>query len=243
MSFIEYTYTFNFYCGPKKHFNIKLNLEEMSLAEPPSADKKYPDWTLMGSFQCPNCPFDKKTIRYCPVACSISGLVSEFRNYVSYERVDVDVETPLRKISKETSLQEGLSSLIGIYMVSSGCPHFERLKPMLRFHTPFSSDYETAYRALSMYLLGEYFMKKNGVKKDISLSGLSNMYHEIRVVNKNIINRFNTLKQKDATINALINLDCFATNVALSIDNTMFDDLEILYKSYYKNPKIKKSED
>ena len=55
-------------------------------------------------------------------------------------------------------------SLIGIYMVTSGCPIMDKLRPMARFHLPFASTEETIYRAISTYLLGQYFLEQKGKK-------------------------------------------------------------------------------
>jgi len=48
-------------------------------------------------------------------------------------------------------------------------PIFEKLKPMVRFHLPFASIEETKYRAISMYLLAQYFLYQQGSQPDWDL--------------------------------------------------------------------------
>lgn len=62
--------------------------------------------------------------------------------------------TEERTYSKDTLLQQGLASLLGIVMTTSGCPVLEPLKPMVRFHLPFATLTETVYRMVSMCLVG-----------------------------------------------------------------------------------------
>jgi hypothetical protein len=76
---------------------------------------------------------------FCPVVLNLAGIVEVFRDYFSYESVKVTVTMRERVSWKTTSLQEGLTSLLGLIIVTSGCPVMEHLKPMARFHLPFST--------------------------------------------------------------------------------------------------------
>jgi hypothetical protein len=119
-------------------------------------------------------------------------------------------------------------------MVTSGCPIFEKLKPMVRFHLPFASIEETKYRAISMYLLAQYFLYQQGSQPDWDLKKLAEAYENIRVVNESFCKRLRTIEGKDANLNAVVVLDIFADSVNFSIDSRMVDDLDYLFKGYLK---------
>jgi hypothetical protein len=114
-------------------------------------------------------------------------------------------------------------------MVTSGCPILEKLKPMLRFHLPFASTDETMYRAISMYLMAQYFAYRHGNQPDWDLKKLSESYDNVRIVNENFCKRLSTIEGKDANLNAVVLLDVFSTNVRFSIDSQMLDDLDYLF--------------
>tara|TARA_B100000686_G_scaffold86198_1_gene93073 strand:- start:90 stop:251 length:162 start_codon:yes stop_codon:yes gene_type:complete len=40
---------------------------------------------------------------------------------------------------EHTTMTEAVSSLLGIYMVTSGCPVMDKLRPMVRFHLPLAT--------------------------------------------------------------------------------------------------------
>src|SRR5262249_45179319 len=64
------------------------------------------------------------------------------------------------------------SSLIGIFMVTSGCPVMNKLRPMVDTHLPFMTSAESTYRVISMYLLAQFFRQRQGRKPDWALEGL-----------------------------------------------------------------------
>jgi hypothetical protein len=107
-------------------------------------------------------------------------------------------------------------------MASSGCPHMEFLKPLARFHLPFSSVEETFFRVSSMHLLKEYLKKeKYRLSEDISLDGLLACYREVEVVNQGILQRINSLSEVDANKNALIILNSFAQIIGIRLSNNL----------------------
>jgi hypothetical protein len=117
---IKYRYIFNFDNGTSKEFNLKLDSETLNLV----FDKKedYPEWMELSKFKCPNCRLDEEKTRYCPVVTNLVDVISAFKDSLSYEKAIITVETEERKYIKDTDLQKGLNSLVGIYMVTSGCP-------------------------------------------------------------------------------------------------------------------------
>lgn len=228
---LTYRYNFKFSDGLEREFNVILDKETLDLLEP--SPKSYPKWAELKNYKCPNCPLDDEKNQFCPVAVNIADLIEFFKDSFSHEEVYVVVETDLRGYMKHMSLQKAVSSLLGIYMVTCGCPILGKLKPMVRFHLPFATPEETSYRAISMYLLAQYFKYKNGEKPDWNLNKLVKVYDEIQIVNKSFWNRLSHIKIKDASINALIILDIFAKYIVFEIDEDKLSEIERLCGTYF----------
>jgi hypothetical protein len=158
---------------------------------------------------------------YCPIALNFADIAEQFKDMVSHQEVTVTVTTEERLYSKDTTVQQGLSPLVGIVMATSGCPVMEQLKPMVRFHLPFATLEETIFRMVSMYLVAQYFQKQNGGSAEWNLDGLAKVYAEVGVVNRDFAQRLRDAAKKDANVNALVNLDCFATMVPLAAEETL----------------------
>lgn len=228
---VGYRYLFKFSSGIKKEFDVKLNAKTLDFI--PTGKRMKPEWTRLNYFRCKNCPLDEKRYAFCPVAVNLAGLIESFKNSASYEEVDISIKTRERNFSKKTTLQKGMSSLIGIYMVTSSCPVMERLKPMVRYHLPFATAEETTYRAMSMYLLGQYLLKRKGKKPDWELKKLVEAYRNIHLVNDGIAKRLLNASKKDANVNAVIILDIFAGSIPFSIETGFLDEVEYLFRSYF----------
>jgi hypothetical protein len=229
---ITYNYKFIFKNEVEKDFNIELDSVTLNLIQ--TGNKAYPEWTKLSCFKCPNCSLDKHLYEFCPIAVNMVDIIDYFGNLVSTELVTVIVASEERRYMKRVTLQQGVSSLIGICMVTSGCPILETLKPMVRFHLPFATIEETKYRAISMYLLAQYFLQRHGSQPDWDLKKLAEAYENITVVNKSFYKRLRTIEVKDATLKAVIVLDIFADSVNFSIDSRMVDELDYLFKGYFK---------
>ena len=145
----------------------------------------------------------------------------------------MSVLTEERRYSKDTSLQEGLSALLGIIMVTSGCPAMEYLKPMVRFHLPFATLVETVFRMSSMYFMAQFFLAQKGRTFDLGLDGLKKIYTDVSQVNRDFSQRLNDAASKDAHINALVNLDCFATIIPLQAEETL-REIESYFSAYFR---------
>lgn len=229
---ITFNYKFKFHGGLEKEFNVILDKKNLNLIQ--TKRKSYPKWTELKYFKCPICPLHENHHTFCPIAVNLVDLVNFFRTSTSYNEVDLLIETEARGYIKHTTLQQGISSLIGIYMVTSGCPIMEKLKPMVRYHLPFATLRETRYRVLSMYLLAQYFLHRRGKEPDWDLTNLVNVYDGIRIVNKSFSQRLSHIKIRDATLNALIKLDMFAQHILISIDRNVLDEMEYLFNAYFK---------
>ena len=81
---------------------------------------------------------------------------------------------------------------------------------MARFHLALASEEETVYRATSMYLLAQYFLKKKAKNMDTALEGLTKIYRNIHIVNTSIVERLRAARETDPALNAIVLLDMYA---------------------------------
>jgi hypothetical protein len=146
----------------------------------------------------------------------------------------VTVEAPERTYFKETTLQKGLSSIIGIYMVTSNCPVMDKLRPMVRFHLPFATPTETMFRTVSTYLTGQFVAMREGKKPDWELQKLVEMYKAVSAVNKGMSRRISNASIKDANVNAVIILHSFGDAVPYFIENGLAE-IKHMFEIYTKN--------
>jgi len=225
------TYCFNFDDGTDKTFSLKLDRETFTFANSEISDA--PEWTKLSYNKCTNCPLSETDNDYCPVALNLNNLTEEFHTVVSHESVSVSVTTEDRTYNKKTTIDQALSSLMGIIMATSGCPILDYLRPMARFHLPFASPLETSFRSLSMYILAQYLFNKDTESNSISidLSDFEKIYTEINSVNNDFSIRLRAAGEKDANLSALTNLDCNATLVSFTIEETL-NELRQYYSAY-----------
>src|SRR5438093_13657860 len=134
---IRYLYKFRFANGTEKDFEVLLDAQSLELVSEHRTPN--PAWTKLDYFQCENCPLGKE-VEYCPVAVNLSSRVEAFKEAVSTETTNVTVQTAERVYARQTTLHKGLSSIIGIYMVTSNCPVMDKLRPNVRFHLPFGRN-------------------------------------------------------------------------------------------------------
>lgn len=212
-----YKYIIRFEDGQEQVLDIKLDPSTYTLI--PAAGENAPDWAMLEFGKCSVCPFNGTQHKYCPIARNLASLTLTFSNHASTVMVDARVITKDREYFKRTSLQTVLSSAIGLYMTTSGCPVMSILKPMAKYHLPFANLNETIYRSVSTYLLQQYFRKKKGLEPDWDLKDLNKAYDAIKVLNLAIVDRVRKASQKDANYNALIILDVFAKMVPWTIDH------------------------
>ena len=227
---IRFLYTFEFPDGTKKEFEVLLNAKTLELVT--KKDLPKPAWTKLKYKQCEHCPLGDEH-EYCPVAVNFSALVESFKDSVSYESTNVRVQTNERIYEKTTTLQKGLSSIIGIYMVTSDCPVMDKLRPMVRFHLPFGSLEETVYRAASMYLTAQYLLMRKGKTPDWDLKKLVEIYKAVANVNRGISKRLSSATEEDANMNAVVILSAYAEMVPFSIENQL-SELEYVFSEYTK---------
>jgi len=224
---VHYSFTF-----PDKHeirFDLNLNGETLDCMDPQPPDP--PQWTRLDYYQCPHCPFSVKTHAHCPLAMRLSSMVGELNQVISFDDVHVEVTTDERFVSLDTSAQKGISSLMGLMMATSGCPHTAFFKPMARFHLPFAQQEETIYRATSMYLLAQYFLKEKGQDPDMTLNGLTRIYENIEELNVAVANRLRAANETDSAVNAVVILDMYAKSCSMVISDSL-EEIRYLFAPY-----------
>jgi len=228
---ISIVYSFSFKDKAPKEFGILLDKETLSLIpkEPPAV----PPWAELSRNRCKDCSLDERTFRYCPVAYNLVAIAEQFKDCFAYEPAGVTVTTEERTYSKETIIQEGLGSLLGIIMATSGCPVMEYFKPMARFHLPFATLTETIFRISSVYLISQYFLKQEARLPVLDLERINDIYLKVGELNRDFSQRLAEAAKKDASINALVNLDCFASMIPLATGET-FAELKRYFAAYLK---------
>jgi len=229
MEVIHFQYIFRFPDDRQEIFDVNLDAHTLDLLE--YISEELPPWTSLDFHQCPNCQLSTQIHPYCPVAVHLRKLIAICKNVLSYDTLHVDIITPERITYRGTTAQKAISSLMGLIMATSGCPHTNYFKPMARFHLPFASAEETIYRATSMYLLAQYFLKKQGIEADLELEGLAGIYQNIQIINKAMAERLRAITDKDSAINALVLLDIFAKTLPFAIEESL-EEVRYLFVPY-----------
>jgi hypothetical protein len=157
----------------------------------------------------------------CPIAVNLADLVTEFKQTLSYDSCLVSCRTAERLITKETVVQDGLSSIMGLIMATSGCPVMNILKPMARFHLPFATIDEALFRSVSVYLLRQYFIYLDQGQSDFHLENVKFYYDKIEKVNSGILRRIKSATRLDADRNAIVILNCLAQILHLELDDNL----------------------
>ena len=215
--------------GEIKELTLELDNKTLSFINEENTQEP---WAKLENKKCPNCTLDPQENNYCPIANNLSKVIEIFNHSNSAEKVELTLKSKERNYTKETSVQSGLSSLIGIIMVSSRCPILDRLRPLVRYHLPMANLDETRFRVISMYLLAQYYRRENGLKSDWKLSGLTEIYTEIGIVNKFFCDRLATMKNEDTSVNAVTILNCFANYIPFSLTEDLLSDMDSSYKIF-----------
>ena len=215
------TYEFLFRNGKRHTYSLKLDKRTISLI----SERRHPvpAWTRLENHQCDSCPLTPENSLYCPIAANIAELVDDFKEIQSTENVRINVHTSERTYMKMAPVQKGLSSIFGIIMATSNCPVMNFLKPMARYHLPFSTGEETIVRSISMYLLTQYILAKKKGEPDLSLENLERSYSMVQRVNRGICSRIAAAIQErrgkgDAANNAVVILDTFSQLLQIAIE-------------------------
>jgi hypothetical protein len=224
-------YRFGLPDGRRLEFGIELSANTLASRRRPR--DQYPAWTALDFMKCPNCPLQASQQPRCPIAENLVDVAQAFKDAQSFAEVDVEVEYQERRYSKRTSMQQALSSLIGVFMVTSGCPVLDKLRPMVDTHLPFMSPEESTYRTITMYLLAQYFRMRRGLRADWELKELVSFLEACRLTNSSFVRRLQAVGVGDASLNALAVLNTLGEITSLTIDGDM-RRLERLFVEHFR---------
>src|ERR1051326_2724840 len=119
-SMMSLEYEFRLRDGSLKRFVVHLRKPALDpVALPQSA---LPDRTRLEHHKCPNCPLDPARHPSCPIAANLADVIEAFRDCISVEEADITIRSESRAYFKHATVQYGIGSLMGVYMVVSGCP-------------------------------------------------------------------------------------------------------------------------
>jgi len=224
-------YLFGFTDGQQRQFEFNFNPDTQEMI---SDQAENAPWTELDFHRCRNCTLQATDHPYCPIATNLQPLIAFCSDRISHDEVHIEVVDSERKISLDTTIQRGISSVLGLIMASSACPHTLFLRPMARFHLPFASHEETVYRATSMYLLAQYYINKESGHQDNDLTQLRQYYHSLQAVNRDMAKRLRAASLEDAAANAITLLDLYAKAVPYSIEEAL-DEIKPLFSVYLSN--------
>ena len=137
-----------------------------------------------------------------------------------------------REVKQTCDLQEGLRSMMGLVMATSGCPYLDRLRPMAYTHQPFATMEETFFRSVSGYFMAQLIRLREGEEPSFELDGLRALYRDINKINTAFTERLRGFGGKDAHLNALVSLDIFAQMGGMSIDERWLTRITPLFSSH-----------
>lgn len=229
MDTISTTYRFRLPDDATAEFVVTIDKETLESVD--EFESSLPEWTRLDFNKCEHCPLDSGTSPECPLSARIAPLVEQFEDILSYEEIEVEVETDSRRMTKSVTAQQGLGALMGLVMATSGCPYTSYFKPMARFHLPFATEEETVYRAASMYLLSQYFAHEEGRDIDLALDGLQQIYTDIQTLNRAMAQRIRESITHDAPVNAIVVLDFFAQTMPFAIEDRL-EELRPMFSAY-----------
>ncbi|HET8705913.1 MAG TPA: hypothetical protein VFM46_06385 [Pseudomonadales bacterium] len=202
-------------------------LEKGELVYETDVDRRYdpqqlpadlPEWTRLEYSQCENCPLNKLDHPHCPAAVDLRTVVTDFKNLPAIEKADVYVATPERSYYKKVELEEGVRSLMGLIMASSACPILSTLKPNARNHLPFASRSEFIIRSVSLFLLRQYFLYREGYRPDWELQGLIKLNQELNMLNQAFWRRIHDACESDSNLQALLSFFDLSSTVSYSLE-------------------------
>ncbi len=227
------SYSFEFGDGYLERFNLELDDDTFLLPADAIVSNKQP-WMMLSCHQCPGCTLSEAESAYCPIAVNLGGIIEPLENELAIASVTTRVDMRGRQISKQCDLQEGLSSLIGLVMATSGCPILDKLRPMAYLHQPFAEGDETLFRAATTFLMGQHIRQQRGEETSLDLGGLSELFGQINQLNSAFTQRLDYHFQHDNTSsNAVMLLDSFAEMIPFDLEFVWEEQAMPLFSAYF----------
>lgn len=208
---IEYRITLD----DEHEFSYRIELERQY---DPQIAAQAPRWTRLENNRCSNCPLSTAQYSHCPAAVDLHRVIEDFRGLPAFKKVSVQVRTPEREYIKHAGLEEGLRALLGVIMATSACPLLGRLKPMAQQHLPFASNQEFILRAVSLYLMRQYFNFREGRHADWELKGLVKQFQQLQLVNQAFWQRIHETCEGDSNLKAFLSFFSMASSMSYSLE-------------------------
>lgn len=208
---IEYRITLD----DEHEFSYRIELERQY---DPHVAAQTPRWTRLENNRCSNCPLNPAQYSHCPAAVDLHRVIEDFRGLPAFKKVAVQVRTPEREYIKHAGLEEGLRALLGVIMATSACPLLGKLKPMAQQHLPFASNQEFILRAVSLYLMRQYFNFREGRHADWELKGLVKQFQQLQLVNQAFWQRIHETCEGDSNLKAFLSFFSMASSMSYSLE-------------------------
>ncbi len=208
---IEYRITLD----DEHEFRYRIELERQY---DPQIAAQTPRWTRLENNRCSNCPLNPAQHSHCPAAVDLHRVIEDFRGLPAFKKVAVQVRTPEREYTKQVGLEEGLRALLGVIMATSACPLLGKLKPMAQQHLPFASNQEFILRAVSLYLMRQYFNFREGRHADWELNGLVKQFQQLQLVNQAFWQRIHETCEGDSNLKAFLSFFSMASSMSYSLE-------------------------
>lgn len=209
-------------------FEQKIEFNNDQYVHPEPELDRTPNWCNLEYKQCPNCTLNAIWHKHCPLALRLTPLV-ELPHCTSYDKVSLEVVENDSTYRIDTTAQEALSSLLGLLVATSGCPHTQFFKPLAWFHQPFASNEETVYRVCSAFLMSSVVYDQP--LSETPFEALKEIYANMHLVNVHIASRIHNVLDTDSTVNAIVLLDLLTKDLPTMVDDD-FVDLEWLFKCH-----------
>jgi hypothetical protein len=220
------SYRFDLPDGSQKTLEFSFDPSDFRLSN--AAPEPVPFWAELKYNQCANCPLSAAEHSHCPAALQMAWAIEPLKALVSFETVGVTVTQPERTIYAETTVQQAMSSVLGLIMATSGCPWTDRLRPMARFHLPFASEIETVYRSVCMFLLARELADAGSIR---GFAALEELYENLHVVNRDMSRRLGAATRADPARNAMALLDAYTTLLPAALESSL-EELKPLFDAW-----------
>lgn len=229
---MEKLFSYKFTDANQSEFLIDVNVDENKnlIVDKNNMPIELLEKAKLNFHKCSNCPLQDK-VEYCPAGLAILNTTHHFEDINSYEKYAITVSSKNRIYSNECDIQKGLQSLFGLIFALSGCPHTTFLKPMAKYHLPFSDSEETIIRVLSFHLLNNFadsLSQTNNQTKtilEVNIDKLKKNYEQITTINHFLIKRIESIEHKDAARNAMIVLETFSQMLKMEFEFN-FEDIK-----------------
>lgn len=215
--FDRYDYVFKMADGQEYSHTVWVDkLSYISAVEEPP----YPEWTRMSFKSCEGC---NCTAEYCPVAIRLVRPLELFGAMQSFTPVEVTVHTPNRVYYKQTDIQDGLRSLFGLLMATSGCPSMDVFRVLARHHLPFASFEENFFRVVGTYLLSHYFITRQQPGSPPDMQTVRDIYEKVAMVNHGVVTRIKQASEQDSALNAVVMWDSISSLISFNMEGSLQD--------------------